>query len=92
MFFLQLLGALAHIVFRLVSRGCYLWIARSAQVLVMSHELSAEREMDDYFAKKFNPAVPIFVVGRSYKSNPQCKPEETLYDAWLDCLPALLMQ
>ena len=56
----------------------------------MSHELSAEREMDDYFAKKFNPAVPIFVVGGSYKSTPHCKTEETVYDPWLDRLPAAL--
>ena len=65
MFFLQLLGALAHIVFGLVSRGWYLWIARSAQVLVMSHELSAEREMDAYFAEKFNPINGSMPVSKS---------------------------
>ena len=69
MFFLQLLGALAHIVFGLVSRGWYLWIARSAQVLVMSHELSAEREMDDYFAKKIQPHQ-WFNACVQFRSNP----------------------
>ena len=50
----------------------------------MSHELSKEAEMTNYFAKKFAPATLVFVVGRSYKSSPQCKPEETLFDNWMD--------
>ena len=50
----------------------------------MSHELSKEREMTTYFAKKFAPAPPIVVLGRSYKSSPECKPEQTLYDNWQD--------
>ena len=53
-----------------------------AQVLVMSHELSNEREMSSYFAKKFSPAPPVCVLGRSYKATPACKPDETLFDNW----------
>ena len=53
----------------------------------MSHELSNEAEMSSYFAKKFRPAVPVFVIGRSYKSDPLCKPEHTLFDNWMDRSP-----
>ena len=54
------------------------------QVLIMSHELSKEKEMTSYFAKKFAPAPPLVVMGRSYKSSPECKPENTLFDNWQD--------
>ena len=57
----------------------------------MSHELSDEKEMTSYFAKKFAPATPVVVVGRSYKSSPTCKAEETLFDNWKDRGPYLLM-
>ena len=50
----------------------------------MTHELSKNEEMSTYFAKKFCPATPQFVVGRSYKASPKCKPEETLFDNWMD--------
>ena len=41
--------------------------------------------MTSYFAKKFAPAPPLVVLGSSYKSSPECKPEQTLYDNnWLD--------
>ena len=54
------------------------------EVLIMSRELSKESEMTSYFAKKFAPAPPLVVLGSSYKSSPECKPEQTLYDNWLD--------
>ena len=54
------------------------------QVLVMSHERTNSAEMDSYFGNKFHPARPIYVVGRSYKAEPQCKPEHTLFDNWMD--------
>ena len=54
------------------------------EVLIMSHELSSESDMSSYFAKKFSPAPPVCVVGRSYKSSPECKPENTLFDNWQD--------
>ena len=50
----------------------------------MTHELTKESEMSSYFAQKFAPAPPSFVVGRSYQSEPECKPEETLFDNWVD--------
>ena len=40
--------------------------------------------MTRYFAKKFAPAPPLVVLGSSYKSSPECKPEQPLYDNWLD--------
>ena len=40
--------------------------------------------MSSYFAKKFSPATPVYVVGRSYMSEPERKPQVTLFDQWLD--------
>ena len=57
----------------------------------MSHELSDEKEMTSYFAKKFAPATPVVVLGRSYKSSPFCAAHETLFDIWKDCRPSHLM-
>ena len=54
------------------------------QVLVMSHERTNEVEMSSYFGNKFSPARPVYVLGRSYKAEPTCKPEETLFDNWMD--------
>ena len=53
----------------------------------MSHEKTREDEMTNYFSKKFYPAVPVFVLGRSCKAEPRCKPEHTLYDNWLEHSP-----
>ena len=58
--------------------------ALCCQVLVMSHELADEKEMCSYFGNKFYPARPVYVVGRSYKAEPKCKPQETLFDNWMD--------
>ena len=54
------------------------------QVLVMTHEKANEAQMDSYFANKFHPARPVYVLGRSYKAEPKCKPQETLFDNWMD--------
>ena len=54
----------------------------------MTHELAADREMDSYFAEKFYPARPLFVLGRSYKADPECKPQETLFNNWMDPSPS----
>ena len=50
----------------------------------MSHELSKEKDMSSYFAKKFAPAPPVCVLGRSYRASPECKPEHTLFDNWME--------
>ena len=50
----------------------------------MTHELSKQDKMSTYFAKKFYPAIPQYVVGRSYKAEPKCEPEETLFDNWTE--------
>ena len=57
----------------------------------MSHELSDEKEMTSYFAKKFARATPVVVVGRSYQSSPSCMAVETLFDNWQDRGPYLFM-
>ena len=40
--------------------------------------------MDSYFGNKFHPARPVYVLGRSYKAEPTCAPQETLFDNWMD--------
>ena len=54
------------------------------KVLVITHEKARVEDMSDYFQKKFHPLEVVYLVGRSYKASPQCKPEETLFDAWKD--------
>ena len=54
------------------------------KVLVLTHEATAIKDTDDYFARKFYPAVPFFVMSRSYKMPPQLKPDQTLFDCWKD--------
>ena len=50
----------------------------------MSHERSNSAEMDSYLSNKFYPAKPVYVLGRSYKAEPTCKPQEALFDNWMD--------
>ena len=50
----------------------------------MSHELTDEAAMDSYFGNKFFPAKPVYVLGRSYKAEPACKPHQTLWHNWMD--------
>ena len=50
----------------------------------MTHELQALKDTDDFFGKKFAPAVPLFIMSRCYKKDPVCEPKETLFDAWKD--------
>ena len=57
----------------------------------MSHELSDEKEMSSYFAKKFAPATPVVVLGRSCKGEPGCGETETLYYNWKDPRSSHLM-
>ena len=54
------------------------------QVLIMSHDKSKEQQMSSYFGNKFYPARPVFTLGRSYTADPQCKPQESLFDNWMD--------
>ena len=54
------------------------------KVLVLTHELQSLKDTDDYFAKKFAPVVPFFIMSRSYKKDPVCEPKETLFDCWKD--------
>ena len=53
----------------------------------MTHEKSCNKQVDDYFTRKFAPAVPFYQVGRSYRAKPTCDPACTLFDAWKE-LPA----
>ena len=49
---------------------------------MITHEKARVEDMDDYFAKKFYPMKVIYVIGRSYRADPECRPDKTLYDAW----------
>ena len=54
------------------------------QVVIMTHEAAKMTELEDYFANKFFPINPVYLIGRSYKLKPECKPAETLYDSWTE--------
>ena len=54
------------------------------KVLVLTHEATKLEDTNDYFAKKFYPAVPFFIMSRSYKKSPECDPSHTLFDCWKD--------
>ena len=44
--------------------------------------------MDSYFGNKFHPARPVYVLGRSYKAEPTCKPQEKLFEiGWTVPIP-----
>lgn len=52
--------------------------------MVLTHELTKLQDSHDFFARKFAPLVPVYVMSRSYKAEPKCKPEHTLYHCWKD--------
>ena len=54
------------------------------KVLILTREATKLEDCDDYFAKKFAPLVPFYVMSRSYKMSPQCDPSHTLFDCWKD--------
>ena len=56
----------------------------TCKVIVITHELQKTEDTDDYFARKFKPLVPLFVMSRSYKASPGCDPKHTLFDCWKD--------
>ena len=56
------------------------------KVLAITHEKANRDEMNDYFQKKFYPMTVVYMIGRSYKAEPQCKPDETLFDAWKELI------
>ena len=57
------------------------------QVLILSYELSEDEELTDYFSRKFYPAVPVYVLGRSCAAKPEGTSEQTLHENWLDPSP-----
>ena len=54
------------------------------KVLILTHEATRLKDTDDYFARKFSPVVPFFIMSRSYKMTPECDPAHTLHDCWKD--------
>ena len=54
------------------------------KVLVLTYEATKLRDSNDYFAKKFAPMAPLYVMSRSYAMEPKCGEEETLFDCWKD--------
>ena len=53
---------------------------------MITHEKANRDEMNDYFQRKFYPMQVVYLIGRSYKAEPTCKPDETLYDAWKELI------
>ena len=54
------------------------------KVLVVTYPLTKLYDTDDYFAKKFSPLAPLYIMSRSYKMVPKCEPQHTLFDCWKD--------
>ena len=54
------------------------------KVLVLTYEATKLRDSDDYFAKKFAPLVPLYIMSRSYAMEPECEPCDTLFEFWKD--------
>ena len=54
------------------------------KVFILTHEATKLSDSDDYFAKKFSPLVPLFIISRSYVNEPKCDPSHTLFDCWQD--------
>jgi hypothetical protein len=52
------------------------------KALIITHELSREKEMDDYLARVLFPLRPLLVMGRSRMAEPACRPEESLFYCW----------
>ena len=50
----------------------------------MTHELANSKEMTSYFANKFYPAKPVYVLGQTYKSWTDRSWMEALFDNWMD--------
>ena len=50
----------------------------------MTHEPARQDDFDDFFAQKLHPLEPVLVYGRSYKANPLCKADESLWYGWKD--------
>ena len=62
------------------------------KILVITHEKARVEDMDDYFAKKFYPLKVLYVIGRSYKAEPECRPDKTLFDAWQELVGRRLVK
>ena len=62
------------------------------KILVITHEEARVEDMDDYFAKKFYPMRVLYVIGRSYKAEPECRPDKTLFDAWQELVGRSLVK
>ena len=56
------------------------------QVLVLTHERASAEETMPYASYVFAPIPVIGVYGRSYRAEPQCRPEESVYCGWKDVL------
>ena len=54
------------------------------EVLVITHEAQKLEDTDDFLVRKLDPLVPLFIMNRSYKMEPTCRPDDTVYDCWKD--------
>jgi hypothetical protein len=56
----------------------------TAQALVVTHELSPERDFDTYLSRRLSPVRPLLSFGRSAKAFPQTRMDEVVYHWWKD--------
>ena len=54
------------------------------KVLILTHPSPELYDTDDYFARKFSPLVPFYIMSPRYKMSPECDPSHTLFDCWKD--------
>jgi hypothetical protein len=56
----------------------------TSQALVVTHELSPERDIDTYLSRRLSPVRPLLSFGRSAKAFPQTRMDEVVYYWWKD--------
>ena len=54
------------------------------QVVVLTHEKASVEETMPYASYAFAPIPVVGIYGRSYKAEPQCRTEESVYYGWKD--------
>lgn len=57
----------------------------SAKALVLTHEMTDEKEWAPYAATVLQPLRPLTVYGRSAKMEPKVPSEHSIFYFWKDC-------
>ena len=56
-----------------------------AKALVLTHEMTDEKEWAPYAATVLQPLRPLTVYGRSAKKEPKVPSEHSIFYFWKDC-------